>query len=168
MAFEVDVLVGATGFRPDLDMLLEVRLDLDPGLEAPSRLATLIDPNFHSCGTVPPHGAALLAHPDENFYLAGSKSYGRAPTFLLATGYEQVRSIAAALSGDHAAAERVELLLPETGVCSSNPPVDDVVRGFAIGSEHGYSGEQLTVIDTSAAGCCGTSTAADERSGARP
>jgi hypothetical protein len=47
-------------------------------------------------------------------------SYGRAPTFLLATGYEQVRSIAAYLAGDIEAARRVELDLPETGVCSAN------------------------------------------------
>ena len=46
------------------------------------------------------------------------KSYGRAPTFLMLTGYEQVRSIAADIAGDHEAAERVELVLPETGVCS--------------------------------------------------
>ena len=46
------------------------------------------------------------------------KSYGRAPTFLLATGHEQVRSIAALLAGDEEAARRVELELPETGVCS--------------------------------------------------
>jgi hypothetical protein len=52
------------------------------------------------------------------FYIAGMKSYGRAPTFLLATGYEQVRSIVAALAGDAEAARRVELVLPETGVCS--------------------------------------------------
>ncbi|MEJ7650807.1 MAG: NAD(P)-binding domain-containing protein [Nakamurella sp.] len=162
-SFEVDVLVGATGFRPDLAMLREVRLDLDPGVEAPARLASLIDPNFHSCGTVPPHGARMLAHPDENFYLAGSKSYGRAPTFLLATGYEQVRSIAAALAGDHEAAERVELLLPETGVCSSNPAAfDDAARGFTTGSEHGWSGEQLLVVSAPTAACCGTPASEDE------
>ena len=115
----VDALVAATGFRPDLDMVREVRLDLDPALEAPTRLAPLIDPNVHSCGTVPPHGEAVLAHPDEGFYVVGMKSYGRAPTFLLATGYEQVRSIAASLAGDTAAAGEVRLQLPETGVCST-------------------------------------------------
>ena len=163
--FQVDVLVGATGFRPDLDMLREVRLDLDPAVEAPSGLATLIDPNFHSCGTVPPHGASMLAHPDENFYLAGSKSYGRAPTFLLATGYEQVRSIAAALVGDHEAADRVELSLPQTGVCSSNPTVedDDTPLGFATGSGHGYSGEQPLVVSASAVACCGTPAPEDQQ-----
>ncbi|RPF19565.1 FAD-dependent oxidoreductase [Myceligenerans xiligouense] len=117
---EVDTISAATGFRPDLDMLREVRLDLDPVVEAPSRIAPLIDPNQHSCGTVPPHGEAQLAHPDDGFYLVGMKSYGRAPTFLLATGYEQVRSVAAALAGDRAAADAVRLDLPETGVCSSD------------------------------------------------
>ncbi|WP_454042304.1 FAD-dependent oxidoreductase [Cellulosimicrobium sp. Marseille-Q8652] len=117
---DVHQIVDATGFRPDLDMLREVRLDLDPVVEAPTALAPLIDPNQHSCGTVPPHGEQVLSHPDDGFYLAGMKSYGRAPTFLLATGYEQVRSIAAALAGDRAAADAVELDLPATGVCSSD------------------------------------------------
>jgi hypothetical protein len=70
---------------------------------------------------VRPHGARELAHAEPDFFVAGMKSYGRAPTFLLATGHEQVRSIAAALAGDHAAAARVELELPETGVCSAPP-----------------------------------------------
>jgi hypothetical protein len=48
------------------------------------------------------------------------KSYGRAPTFLLATGYEQVRSVTAWLAGDVASASNVELVLPATGVCSTN------------------------------------------------
>ncbi|WP_374224426.1 hypothetical protein [Streptomyces sp. ISL-94] len=58
-----------------------------------------------------------LSHPETGVHLVGMKSYGRAPTFLAMTGYEQVRSIAAALAGDREAAERVELTLPETGVC---------------------------------------------------
>ena len=65
-----------------------------------------------------PHGARELAQDEPGFYFAGMKSYGRAPTFLMLTGYEQVRSIAADIAGDHEAAARVELVLPETGVCS--------------------------------------------------
>jgi len=120
----VDEIVAATGFRPDLGMLREVRLALDSSVEAPTELAPLIDPNVHSCGSVPPHGERELSHPEPGFYIAGMKSYGRAPTFLMLTGYEQVRSIAAALDGDREAADRVELLLPETGVCklSSKTP----------------------------------------------
>jgi glycine/D-amino acid oxidase-like deaminating enzyme len=171
VSLEVDAVAEATGFRPHLDMLREVRLELDPAVEAPARLAPLIDPNFHSCGTVPPHGASLLAHPDDGFYIAGMKSYGRAPTFLLATGYEQVRSIAAALAGDTAAAERVELHLPETGVCSTDLGDREAAEtaegsgcgtdsgsscstgsvGFATGSVHGYSGEKPP-----SSGCCGS------------
>jgi thioredoxin reductase len=117
----VDELVVSTGFRPDLDFLREIRLSLDPALECPPALAPLIDPNEHSCGSVRPHGVRELAQPDAGFYFAGMKSYGRAPTFLMMTGYEQVRSIAAELVGDHDAARRVELVLPETGVCNGAP-----------------------------------------------
>jgi len=72
---EADVVVNATGFRPNLEMLREIRLALDEVVEAPRLLAPLIDPNVHSCGTVPPHGVAGLSHPEPNFYLAGMKSY---------------------------------------------------------------------------------------------
>lgn len=113
----VDEVIVLTGFRPDLTFLDELRLGLDERLQAPVDLAPLIDPNQHSCGTVYPHGANELSHPEKDVYLAGMKSYGRAPTFLAMTGYEQVRSITAALAGDREAAERVELTLPETGVC---------------------------------------------------
>ena len=121
----VDEVVVLTGFRPDLSMLSEVRLDLDPILEAPRQLAPLIDPNVHSCGTVYPHGVTELAQPEPNVYIVGMKSYGRAPTFLAMTGYEQVRSIVAELAGDHEAATRVELTLPETGVCGGAGVFDE-------------------------------------------
>lgn len=113
----VDEVVVLTGFRPDLSWLSEIRLGLDPVLQAPTALAPLIDPNLHSCGTVYPHGAKELAHPEPGVSVVGMKSYGRAPTFLAMTGYEQVRSVAAAIAGDTESAERVELVLPETGVC---------------------------------------------------
>jgi thioredoxin reductase len=114
----VDEIIATTGFRPDHELLRELRLALDSIVESPSVLAPLIDPNLHSCGTVPPHGAYELAHPEEpGFFVVGMKSYGRAPTFLMLTGYEQVRSVVALLDGDEAAAREVQLLLPETGVC---------------------------------------------------
>ncbi len=116
----VDEIIAATGFRPDRSLLSEVRVDLDSAVESPRALAPLIDPNRHSCGSVPPHGEAELRQPDAGLYIVGMKSYGRAPTFLMLTGYEQVRSIAAALAGDWEAAREVRLVLPETGVCSSD------------------------------------------------
>jgi hypothetical protein len=157
---DADVVVPCTGFRPDLDILRELRLNLDPAVEAPVELGPLIDPEFHSCGTVRPHGAKLLAHPEKDFYIVGMKSYGRAPTFLLATGYEQVRSVAAALAGDQESADTVHLELPETGVCSTDAGTscdvpaaaaapeasccaapEPVLVGFPTGLSHGRSGE---------------------------
>jgi hypothetical protein len=117
---EADEIVAVTGFRPDLGLTRELRLDLEPTVEASTALAPLIDPNVHSCGTVPPHGVEELRHPEPDFYCVGMKSYGRAPTFLMLTGYEQVRSVVAALAGDWAAAREVRLVLPETGVCGSD------------------------------------------------
>ena len=134
-----DRIVAATGFRPDHGIVAELRLDLDPILGSTRTLAPLIDPNLHSCGTVPPHGVDELAQPEPGYYAVGVKSYGRAPTFLLATGYEQARSVVAALAGDWAAARDVQLDLPETGVCNSNPVVDSD-----------------TIADSG--GCCGTGT----------
>lgn len=122
-----DRIVAATGQRPDFSFAREIQLDLDPVVESSRSLGPLIDPNIHSCGTVPPHGWRELAHAEPDFFVAGIKSYGRAPTFLLLTGYEQVRSVAAHLSGDEAAANDVRLVLPETGVC--NATLEQVAPG---------------------------------------
>ncbi len=113
-----------TGFRPDLSFLSEVRLDLDVRLQTPARIAAEVDPNIHSCGSVRATGASDLAHPESGFYIVGAKSYGRAPTFLALTGFEQVRSVVAELAGDREAAARVELALPDTGVCGGSGVFD--------------------------------------------
>jgi hypothetical protein len=152
-----DELVVATGFRSDLAFARELRIQLDPAIECPIALAPLIDPNEHSCGTVRPHGAAELAQQEPGFYFAGMKSYGRAPTFLMLTGYEQVRSIAAKIAGDDEAAARIELVLPETGVCSRAAPSAqaDCYGGSAI--EHTDAGraadETASVTGKVRSGC---------------
>jgi Pyridine nucleotide-disulphide oxidoreductase len=115
----IDTIVVCAGGRPDLSLAAELRVKLDPWIESTEALAPLIDPNVHSCGTVRPHGHRELTHPEARYYAVGAKSYGRAPNFLLATGYEQVRSVAAALAGDFGAADDVQLDLPQTGVCST-------------------------------------------------
>jgi len=115
-------------------MVGELRLKLDPWLESTEALGPLIDPNVHSCGTVRPHGHRELAHPEKGFYTLGVKSYGRAPTFLMATGFEQARSVVAAIAGDTAAADRVELDLPETGVCGLDAAPSSQAAGACCGS----------------------------------
>ncbi len=116
----IDKVISNTGTRPDFSFLREIRFDADASIECVTELATLIDPNIHSCGTVRPHGEAELRQKEKDFYIVGMKSYGRAPTFLMATGYEQVRSIVAYINGDFEAAKDIQLVLPETGVCSTN------------------------------------------------
>ncbi|WP_200207772.1 FAD-dependent oxidoreductase [Micromonospora coerulea] len=173
----VDRIVTATGFRPDHSIAAELRLDLDPVMGATRALAPLIDPNEHSCGTVPPHGVDELAHPEAGYYAVGMKSYGRAPTFLMATGYEQVRSVVAALAGDWQAARDVQLDLPGTGVCNSNPAdstggdsccgpapsLEPAGKGLATGISGGLLAAPLNLITLNAApaggqagGCCGS------------
>ena len=148
----VDELIATTGFRPDFGFLSELQLAIDPAVESTPALAPLIDPNLHSCGTVRPHGHRELAHPERGFYIAGMKSYGRAPTFLMLTGYEQVRSIVAAIAGDLAAADAVRLELPETGVCT---------LGAAKGESCcGAPGEKKPASPAKT-GCCGGAPVAD-------
>ncbi|MGA5063734.1 NAD(P)-binding domain-containing protein [Streptomyces exfoliatus] len=164
----VDEVIVLTGFRPDLSFLDELRLGLDERLQAPVELAPLIDPNQHSCGTVYPHGVNELSHPEQGLYLVGMKSYGRAPTFLALTGYEQVRSVVAAIAGDREAAERVELVLPETGVCGGAGLFDQAQTGQAQTDGTQTDGTR-TDGATDGGGCCapapaliqlGTATAA--------
>ena len=138
---DIDEIICATGQRPDLSLTSELRVKLDPWLESTEALGPLIDPNVHSCGTVRPHGHRELAHPEPGLYTVGVKSYGRAPTFLMATGFEQARSVVAAIAGDIEAADRVELELPETGVCS-------------VGSGAGA---------TASSSCCGRAVCASRR-----
>ncbi|MFL4907524.1 NAD(P)-binding domain-containing protein [Streptomyces sp. MMS24-I2-30] len=157
----VDEVIVLTGFRPDLSFLSEIRLGLDERLQAPTALAPLIDPNQHSCGTVYPHGHRELAHPEQGIYLVGMKSYGRAPTFLAMTGYEQVRSIAAALAGDLEAADSVELTLPDTGVCGGAglfdaPEADQSSGGCCTPAPQLIQLAAPVSADVSAGGCCGS------------
>ena len=157
----VDRIIVCTGQRPDLAMTRELRLDLDPWLESARTLGPMIDPNLHSCGSVPPHGYKQLAHPEPGYFAVGIKSYGRAPTFLMATGYEQARSVAAHLAGDEAAANDVRLVLPETGVCSTNIAAEIAASGACCGGpgpadSNACCADEAAAKANGAAGCgCG-------------
>jgi len=150
---DIDEIIASTGARPNLGMTRELRLKLDHWLESTELLAPLIDPNEHSCGTVRPHGHRELAHPESGYYAVGARSYGRAPTFLMATGYEQVRSVVAALAGDFEAADDVRLELPETGVCSVS--FAEPEPGNAIAACCGTSATPEPTVAPKSESCCG-------------
>ncbi len=164
---DIDEVVVVTGFAPDHTWLRQVQLDLDAELDAPSKLAGEIHPAWHSCGSVSPHGADRLHQPEAGLYLAGMKSYGRAPSFLALTGFEQVRSIVAEVAGDHEAAARVELVLPETGVCGGSGLFDGEPAGGGCCGPASAEPELLTIgatatrpsgsVGAAAGGGCGPS-----------
>lgn len=160
----VDRIVVCTGQRPNLSLTRELRIELDPWLESAKALGPMIDPNLHSCGSVPPHGHRELSHPEPGFYTVGIKSYGRAPTFLMLTGYEQVRSVVAAIAGDMASADDVQLVLPETGVCTAAPEsTGGCCGGPAPSSEDACCADDASAKAQGKAGCgCGSTSKIDE------
>jgi hypothetical protein len=161
LVVEADAVIAATGFRPDHTIAAELRLGLDPALECPTALAPLIDPNVHTCGTVPAHGIAELAHPEPGYVVVGMKSYGRAPTFLLATGYQQVGSVVAALAGDQAGAARRDQGPPAAALCARNRDLlasaqrrHQLVPSVPTASSGTTAALGRTAADWSAATCC--------------
>jgi hypothetical protein len=161
LAVEADAVIAATGFRPDHAIAAELRLALEPALESAAALGPLIDPNIHTCGTVPAHGIAELAHPEPGYVVVGMKSYGRAPTFLLATGYQQVRSVVAALAGDHDGAANRDQGPPAAAMCAINRDLLASAQRrrqllLSIPAAPGGTTASLggTAADWSAASCC--------------
>ena len=147
-------MITAPGFRPDHTIAAELRLALEPSLESAAALGPLIDPNVHTCGTVPAHGFAELAHPEPGYLVVGMKSDGRAPTFLLATGYQQVRSVVAALAGDPAGASGRDPGPPAAALCASNRDLLARAGRQPVGSVAGWSAEAGSAADWSTATCC--------------
>jgi len=161
LVVEADAVIAATGFRPDHAIAAELRLALEPALESAAALGPLIDPNVHTCGSVPAHGITELAHPEPGYVIVGMKSYGRAPTFLLATGYQQVRSVVAAPFDDHAGAARRDQGPPAAALCAVNRDLlaSAQHRRQPLGSvpaapSRMTAGPGRTAADWSAASCC--------------
>ncbi|HKP26089.1 MAG TPA: NAD(P)-binding domain-containing protein [Dongiaceae bacterium] len=153
----IDEIIACTGQRPDLAMTRELRVELDPWLESVKALGPLIDPNIHSCGSVEPHGHRETSHPEPGFYTIGVKSYGRAPTFLLLTGYEQARSVVAAIAGDMEAADNIQLVLPETGICETDFAEDGIPCCGTSSADKPIERApiEIPVVAAKSGGCCG-------------
>jgi thioredoxin reductase len=72
-SWEVDRVAACVGYQPDLNLTRELLVE---------------EPNAPTIKTAEP-----------NYYVLGAKSYGRNSQFLLPTGYEQVRTVFATLTG---------------------------------------------------------------------
>ncbi|MCK6548613.1 NAD(P)-binding domain-containing protein [Myxococcota bacterium] len=97
-AHVVDAIVAMTGYRPDHSLTSELTLDLSPVTEGVGGIHRALS-NVTDCLCVPRLSPADLASGEPGFSLAGSKSYGRATTFLLQTGLGQLETILDAFTG---------------------------------------------------------------------
>jgi thioredoxin reductase len=88
----VDEIVALTGYRPDLSFLSELPLEIAPSTEGTARLTAALA-NVTDCLSVPTLSPRDLESGEPGFHFAGAKSYGRARTFLLQTGYAQLETI---------------------------------------------------------------------------
>lgn len=105
----VDEIISTTGSRPNFNFLSEIRFNSNPEVDCAPKLAKIINPEK---GIVPAHGEELLRQPEEDFYIIGAKSFGRASTFFLTTGYEQARSVVSYLTGDIKSSQQIKITLP--------------------------------------------------------
>jgi thioredoxin reductase len=98
--WEVERLVANVGYTPDTGLYRELQVHECYASLAPMNLAAALAKHAGvDCLQVPAQGANVLRNPEPNFYILGSKSYGRNSNFLLRTGFEQVREVFTLISG---------------------------------------------------------------------
>lgn len=90
----VDEIVAQVGYRPNLEVTRELQLDLSPETEGSRQLANwLREGGDVDCLDLEAMTPAMLKHPEPDFFVLGSKSFGSCSNFLLAKGIEQVRDV---------------------------------------------------------------------------
>lgn len=100
-----DHIVSLTGYTGDPTLHRQLHIHECYATAAPMNLsATLLGAAGSDCLTQPDAGIDTLRSPEPHYFVLGAKSYGRLPTFLLRTGYDQVDEVTAAYSMPTAAA----------------------------------------------------------------
>lgn len=95
----VDRLIANVGYRPDRSIYEELQVHECYATQGPIKLAArLLGETSSDCLTQTSHGCDVLRNPEPNFFILGSKSYGRNSNFLLKVGIEQVREVLTQLS----------------------------------------------------------------------
>lgn len=96
----VDTLVSQVGYRPSYELASEMRVHLCYESDGPIKLAASLKAArggdaaaASDCMSQPVPGVDTLTTPEKNFFVLGSKSYGRDPAFLLSTGHKQVGAV---------------------------------------------------------------------------
>jgi hypothetical protein len=97
-----DEVVGLTGYGPDRDLYRELQIHECYASFGPMRLAATLLGQSGDCLAQPQPGPQTLKNPEPDFYILGSKSYGRSSAFLLQLGLGQVRDAYALVHNDPA------------------------------------------------------------------
>ena len=97
---ECDRVVANIGFKPNMEILSELQLHQCYASEGPMKLAAmLLASSATDCLQQPKTQAETLMTTEVNFFLLGSKSYGRNAQFLLASGLTQIRELFTVIAG---------------------------------------------------------------------
>ena len=91
-----DAIAAFTGYRPDSAHTNELAIETSPVTEGGARLYRAIS-NITDCLSLPRVRQEDLESGEPNYFFVGSRAYGRAPTFLLQTGLQQLETILDAL-----------------------------------------------------------------------
>ncbi len=90
----VDRIIANVGYRPDRSIYEELHVHECYATQGPIKLAAkLLSEASPDCLTQTSHGVDALKNPEPNFFILGSKSFGRNSNFLLRVGIEQVRDV---------------------------------------------------------------------------
>ncbi len=98
--YAFDRVVSNVGYRPDTGIYCELQVHQCYATEGPIKLAAeLLRDASADCLDQSSHGPQSLLNPEPNFYILGSKSYGRNSNFLFSAGLHQVRDLMAIIAG---------------------------------------------------------------------
>lgn len=98
--YTYDRVLANVGYRPDLELTRELQVHTCYATEGPMKLsAELLKLDTPDCLNAHCGEAQTLVQAEPNFYVLGSKSYGRQPNFLLQAGLDQIRLVFSIIGG---------------------------------------------------------------------
>jgi hypothetical protein len=95
--WEVDRIVANVGYAPDTQLYRELHVHECYASQGPMTLAAKLSGST-DCLNQPVLGVETFMNPEPNFFILGSKSYGRNSHFLLQVGFQQVNAVLAHLA----------------------------------------------------------------------
>lgn len=99
VTMECDNIIANVGFRPDRSLYEELQVHECYASQGPMKLAAaLLGESGGECMTQTSHGIGTLMNPEPDFFILGSKSYGRNSHFLLRIGLQQIDDVMSHLS----------------------------------------------------------------------